>query len=219
MASLRSPRPARGGTIIELLVSVAIFAIALAGVFLLFRKGYQAYHFLERRQSLQVELLRVKSAMQADFELSHLRSVGVQSNVVTYEGEDVHRDDVSCLILSDWTDRNRYHSITRAPLWDQYSAYVSAGDRTVLTRRVFQSGSTFSVRPLPSLTSYAMVNSRLLTENLLSLEGALNFDTRDLVVTVELGRYLGARGVDDKRSYERYEGVFRFTPRNTQPKL
>ena len=209
----------RGATIAELLVSVAIFSIALTGIFLLFRKSYQAYHYLEKRQSLQVELLRIKAQLKADFLLSHFRSLGVITKVGTFEGKDVRRDDVSCLILDDWRDESNYHNVTRTPRWNQYAAYSTKKNKTTLTRLVLQSGSRFSVQPLPNLTAYGLVNSQLLTENLLSLEGEVNYDTRDLILTIELGRFLGSRGVDEKRVFENYQGVFRFTPQNTQPKL
>jgi type II secretory pathway pseudopilin PulG len=209
----------RGATIAELLVSVAIFSIALTGIFLLFRKSYQAYHYLEKRQSLQVELLRIKAQLKADFGLSHFRSLGATMKMGTFDGKDVRRDDVSCLILDDWRDESNYHNITRAPRWNQYVAYSTQRERTTLTRLVFQDGSRFQIQPLPSLTTYGLVNSQLLTENLLSLEGEVNYNTRDLVLTIELGRYLGARGVDEKRVFENYQGVFRFSPKNTQPKL
>lgn len=204
---------------VELLVSVAIFSIALTGLFLLFRKSYQAYHYLEKRQSLQVEMLKVKAQLKADFLLSHFRSLGVISKTGTFEGKDVARDDVSCLILDDWRDESNYHTITRAPRWNQYAAYSTKKKKTTLTRLVLQDGSRFPIQPLPTLTSYGLVNSQLLSENLLSLKGEINYDTRDLAITIELGRYLGSRGVDDKRVFENYQGVFRFTPQNTQPKL
>lgn len=218
---------ARGATVIELIVSVAIFAIALGGIFLLFRKGYQSYHYLEKRQSLQVEMLKIKAYLKADFQLSHFRSIDVTTRVGTYvktgtqgsETMDVRRDNVSCLILDDWRNKSNYHNVTLAPRWNQYAAYITQADRTTLVRRVFQTGSEFPVQPLPSLTAYGVVQSQLLSENLVSLEGELNFDSRDLLVEIELGRSLGSRGIDDKRSFESYEGIFRFTPLNTQPKL
>ena len=112
----------RGATIAELLVSVAIFSIALVGIFLIFRKSYQSYHFLEKRQSLQVEMLRLKALLKADFQLSHFRSIGVSTKTGSYEGKDVRRDNVSCLILDDWKLDSNYHPGTLAPRWNQYAA-------------------------------------------------------------------------------------------------
>jgi len=217
----------RGATVLELVVSVAIFAIALGGIFFLFRQGYQSFHHLEKRQGLQVEMLKVKSFLKGDFQLSHFRSIGVSKKEGTYRKEGVYgtetvnvqRDNLSCLILDDWRKKSNYHSITLAPMWNQYAAYVTEANRPTITRIVYQSGARFPVEPLPGLDVYGVVQNQLLTENLLNFNGVLNFDTRDLEIEIELGRTLGGRGVDEKRTFEVYEGVFRFTPLNTQPKL
>lgn len=209
----------RGATIIELLVSVSIFAIALSGIFLLFRKGYQSFHFLQSRQSLQVEMLRVKSILKADFDLSHFRSIGLNEKIGTYRGEDTPRHEISCLILDDWNKSENYAANTNIPIWNRYAYYNTSIRETTLIREVLQKGSTLNVQPITAKGSFSVVNQQLLTKNLVSLEAHVNEDTRDLTVEIELGRLSVRRGVDEKVGEESFQGTFRFTAANTQPKL
>ena len=164
-------------------------------------------------------MLKLKALLKADFQLSHFRSIGLATKMGNYQGNQVRRDDVSCLILDDWKADSNYDNNTLAPRWNQYAAYRTREDETTLIRQVSQNGSRFPVEPLLNLDKYGLVQSQLLSENLIKLKGTINADTRDLVLEVRLGRSVGSRGVDEKRTFEKYDGIFRFTPQNTQPKL
>ena len=219
---------ARGATLIELMVSLSIFSLALAGVFLLFRNSYQALHFLQNRQSVQQQMLKIKGWLHADFDLSHLRSIAVDPIPITLDDKNYRRDLVSCLALDDWRDKDSFHDITNMPLWNRYVLYQATDEeegelvRLVLRRIKPPATGFLPFRPLEDLrghTGFEVESRHQLSKNLLQYECEVSDADQDVRFNVKLLRRAGARGVDAKRAQESFEGVFRITPKNTHPKL
>lgn len=214
-----------GGTLSELLVAVSVFAIALGAMFMLFHKSYQSFHFLEQRQSVQSQALRISSALEADFRLTHLYSVGVERNTITVGGQSVRRDKVCCLLVDDWQDPDNFHDANGIPIWNRYAIYrTDLEDNGSLERIVYDPPGA---RPLPvasledlsTLNNNRVRNRQLLCENVLSWQCDVD-TTRQVVTQTLLLRKEGARrGLDQKKIEESFEARFRWAPKNTVPRV
>lgn len=197
----------RGFSIAELIVSMSIFSLALAGIFFLFHFSYRSFHSLQSRQGLQAEMLRIKALLKSDFELSHLRSVTADSH------------ELSCLIIDDWYNRNNYYADSFIPRWNRYAYYTNTPGSHNLFRSVLSQGQELPLQRLSNPDQYQVTTRQLLTENLSKMNAKLNFDSQDVTIEILLAKDSTARATGLKESTEVFEGVFRFIPANTHPRL
>jgi hypothetical protein len=225
MSSFFPYRRAAGGTLIEVLVAVSIFMIAMGAMFVLFQQSYQGFHFLEQRQSVQSQVLGISSALEADFRLTHLASVGVEPRSLLVGGETVHRDLVSCLTLDDWLKPANFDDQTGIPKWNRYAVYLSSLDgEGTLERVVYRppgSSGQLQVTPLTgmdALNSNGIKSRQLLCENLLSMQCSIE-SNRVLLQTLRLLKKGAGRGLDNNKTSESFEARFRWVPKNTVPKI
>lgn len=213
----------RGGTLIEVLVSVFVFMFVMAAVFVLFQKSYQSFHFLEQRQSVQSQVLRITSVLETDFRATHLASVGIEPRQITVAGESLHRDLVSCLGLNDWLAPGNFEPLYGIPLWNQYAVYVSDLEEIGTLQRVVVSHLPGPVAPLTgmsTLDSSVISGRQTLCDNLLSLEASVDYASQTVHQTLRLrSKKGGARGVAAGAASESFEARFRWSPKNTLPKL
>lgn len=213
----------RGFSLPELLLGFGIFMLFLGVVFGLFTKGYQAFHFLNTRASVQGEALRLKSVLEADFRMTHYRSIGREHRDVLVEGQNKDRDQACCLILDDWLDTANYRDATGIPLWNRYAVYqTSLEPEGRLERFVVGPLGTvpMRVRPLENLSVLAEPRGRqLLTSNLVSFTCQGDVYRQDVEVTFELKESGGRRGLDQNATGETFKAVFRWTPNNTVPRF
>lgn len=225
---MRRPRGSGGGTLIEMLVAIGIFLVATGAMFVLFQKGYQSFHFLEQRQSLQSQVLRITGALEADFRLTHFNSVGIDQDQTTVGSGTEPRDRVSCLGVDDWGNSANFSTGTGIPRWNQYAVYIATREEMGrLERVVFEPaggalGSGLPVAPLGPMANLDpdRVQSRqMLCENVLAWDCWLE-PTRLMVNQVlRLRKKGGRRGLDDMAAEESFEARFRWVPKNTVPRL
>jgi hypothetical protein len=208
----------------ELLLGFGIFLLFLGGVFSFFSRGYQAFHFLTTRQSVQGQALRLKTVLEADFHLTHYRSIGVERRTVTVAGQPAERDDACCLILDDWQSPSNYRGATGIPLWNRYAVYQTGeAARGRLERLVLAPGTPAPLRvhPLANLSSPAgsVSGRQLLTTSLKSFSCELDAYRQEVVISFELEETAGKRGLDQNTTDESFKAVFHWTPNNTVPRF
>jgi prepilin-type N-terminal cleavage/methylation domain-containing protein len=122
---------ARGFSLLELIVAMAIFSIVSALVFLFFRYGTRAFAKANARHGLQTEALRVAESIQKELKRSNRATVvpvNDASREMTVDGNTVHRDVLCFATLQDWRDRmnsNNFDLETRAPKWNRYMVYYA----------------------------------------------------------------------------------------------
>lgn len=221
-------RKSLGWSLPELMVSLSVFALALGMVFVLFQKCYQTFHFLQQRQSLQAQVLRVSGLLEADFRQSHLYSVGVQPRSATVDGLAVRQDAVSCLTLDNWSRKANFIENTGIPKWNQYVIYLVEPSRPKeLQRWTYQPSPRppriwLPVAPLSDMFGISqdkLVGRRTLCESVLAWECEVDLSKEVVVQTLRLRSVVGRRGIDDKKAAESFEARFRWAPKNTLPKV
>lgn len=219
-------RTSKGGFALpELLFALAIFSIFLVSIFGLFSRGYRAFNFLEDRQSIQGELLRLQNTLRSDFRLTHLSSVGVEVQNSTSFGQPVRRDNICCVTLDDWRDSNNFDPATSIPLWNRYYVYqCDTANVGRLERLLVDPGLPLPLRaqPLNGLGTIAgnqVVGRLLLSDNLESFECLRDTARQEVVQTVRLRKRGGRKGDGLKKADNVFEAEFRWIPINTVPRL
>lgn len=215
----------------ELLISLGIFLIAMGAMFLLFQKGYQSFVFLQERQSVQGQVLRISSALESDFRVTHLGSVGVEQGQTTVAGETQSRDRISCLGLSSWQDSANFAAGSGLPLWDQHVVYRASTEASLdsdgrLERLVVRPESVptggLAVAPLGGLASLdedVIVSRQALCQDVLSWDCQLDLAGQRVTQVLRLRRSGAQRGLDANSTQESFEARFSWLPKNTVPKL
>lgn len=219
---MTNPRP-WGGTLIEVLVSISVFLFVMAAVFVLFQKSYQSFHFLEQRQSVQSQVLRITSVLEADFRATHLASVAVHPRQIAVGGENEHRDLVSCLGLDDWLAADNFEPLYGIPIWNQYAVYLTDLQDASSLQRVTVSraaGPVTQLTGMGSLDPKDIKSRQTLCDNLLSFEASVDITSQTVQQTIRLRTRKGAqRGLASSGGSESFEARFRWSPKNTIPKL
>ncbi len=216
-----------GGTLIEVLVALSIFLGFLAAMFVLFEKGYQAFRFLDQRQSVQGQVLRISTALEADFRVSHLGSIGIEGSQVMVDGQLQPRAMVSCLTLNDWRDPANFQSGTGIPKWNRYAVYRSSSDPQGTLERLLIRPSSIPTEGLPvapllglaTLTGPEIVGRQTLCQDVLAFECVLDLVGERVLQTLRLRRDVGRRGLDAGAASESFEARFSWLPRNTIPRI
>ncbi len=208
----------------ELLLALGIFSIFLVGMFGLFTRGYQAFHFLNTRQSLQNQILHLKAILSDDFARTHYRSFGFLARTVTVSGREVSRDNACCLGLNDWNDPENFREPAAVPLWNRYAVYQTSLENEGRLERLAVSPTDpppLRIRPLAGLDAFAdpIVHRQLLSDNLLSFEARGDRYLEKVNIRLELLKEGGKRGLDGNKANESFKVDFQFNPRNTIPRL
>lgn len=225
MCTWRTCDRRRGAALPELLFALSIFSLFLVGVFGLFGRGFAAFSFLQDRQSLHGELLRMKTTLGTDFRLTHFSSVGVEPRTATVNGQAVQRDNVCCITLDDWKAPSNFDGLG-LPVWNRFFVYQcsTARDTTRLDRFQIDTGQPLPLRvaPLVGLDGFgtAQATGRLLvTDHLESFACTRDVALQEVTQTVRLRKRGGLRGSGIKKSDEVVEAIFRWVPVNTVPRL
>jgi type II secretory pathway component PulJ len=214
--------------LLEALVAIGIFMFAMGAMFVLFQKAYQSYHFLEQRQSVQSQVLRITGALEADFRVTHLGSVGIENDQTLVAGQVEQRDRVGCLSVDDWQDPDNFYPDTGIPRWNQYTVYIASLDEVgTLERVVYRPdppalGTSLPIVALGGLNVLEVdrIHGRQrLCENLLSWECSLDGSGQMVNQVLRLRGSGTKRGVDANATTESFEARFRWVPKNTVPKL
>jgi hypothetical protein len=216
-----------GGTLLEVLVAISIFMFALGSMFVLFQKSYQSFHFLEQRQSVQSQVLRISSALEADFRVTHFNSVGVENDQILVAGQSLRRDRVCCLSVNDWLDVANFDLATGIPRWNQYIVYLSGLEENGSLERVVFRPDAVALTGLPavalgdlaSLSPSRIRGRQKLCDNVHAFECSLDLSRKLVTQTLRLRRKGARRGLDEKAVEESFEARFQWMPKNTVPKL
>lgn len=219
----RRSRPP-GFSMLEMLFALGVFSFFLAGMFAIFSRGYQAFHFLSTRQSLQGELLRLKSVMGDDFAKTHYRSIGTYPQELPLGTGAVSRDIVCCLTLDDWTLTENFRDPTSIPLWNRYVVYrASLDEQGQLERLVVapEEEVPFRVRPMANLFNLEapITSRRVLSSKVKSFSCRVDGYLQKVVVSLELSDGGGQRGLDWQSAKESFKAELSWIPGNTVPKL
>lgn len=217
-------RDRRGFSLPELLFGLGIFSLFLGGMFALFGRGYQAFHFLSTRQSVQSDLLRLKTVLGEDFGKTHVRSVGVTERETLVEGETVSRDIACCLTLDDWRESSNFRDPEGIPLWNSYIVYQTTLDEESSLERLVvapDEAAPFRVRPLLGLDNLEdpIKGRQTLSSNVKSFDCRVDGYLQKVVVTLVLSDGGGRRGLDSNSAKESFKAEFSWLPHNTVPKL
>jgi hypothetical protein len=212
----------------ELIFGMSVFMLFLGGVFGLFTRGYQSFHFLQTRQSLQGEFLRIKSILQADFGRTHLRSIGIDPRTINVDGESLRRDQACCLILEDWASSDSYSPDMGLPLWDRHVIYrastdtASTGSLERLNVAPPDLPLPYRIRPLEgfaTIVDEGVVNRQLLTSLIRSFECQVDPAMQQVRLAFELEGVGSKRGLDQTKVKERFQAEFQWLPSNTVPRF
>lgn len=146
-----------GFSLLEMVVSVALFGLLMGLIFYFMRMGSQGYYFAQTRASVQNQILAVKNAVANDLERAHflgVHRIQVDKVVNTKRGDttvQTRRDIMSTVALSKWVlgdtsfDPNEGFSFGGLPVWDCFIVYrpEQAYEPTVgLSRYVLFNDST-----------------------------------------------------------------------------
>ncbi len=221
---MEAKRYLRGFSLPELLFGLGIFSLFLGGMFALFGRGYQAFHFLSTRQSVQSDLLRLKTVLGEDFGKTHVRSVGATEREILVDSETVSRDIACCLTLDDWRHRDNFREPEGIPLWNRYIVYQSSLDIEGRLERLVvapEEAVPFRVRPLLELDNLKdpIKNRQTLSNNIKSFDCRVDGYLQKVVVTLVLSDGGGRRGLDSNSAKESFKAEFSWLPHNTVPKL
>ncbi len=214
----------KGFSLVEMLFALGIFSLFVGGMFAIFGRGYQAFHFLSARQSVQGELLRLKAVMGEDFGKTHYRSIGSYQRDLTLGEEEVSRDTVCCLTLDDWANVNNFRDPTSIPLWNRYVVYRTTLDSEGKLERLVvapEGEVPFRVRSMLNLGSFddPIVNRKTLSTKIKSFDCRLDGYLQKVVVTLVISDGGGKRGLDSQEAKESFKAEFSWVPYNTVPKL
>ena len=214
----------RGFSLPELLFGLGVFSLFLVGMFALFGRGYQAYHFLSTRQSVQSDLLRLRAVLGDDFGKTHYRSVGSLQREILIDGDTVSRDIACCLSLDDWSRSENFRVPEGIPLWNRYIVYRSSLDNEGRLERLVvapKDDPPFRVRPMLGLDNLeAPVKSlQTLSTSIRHFECRVDGYLQKVVVTLVLSDGGGKRGLDSGDAKETFKAEFSWLPHNTVPKL
>lgn len=208
----------------EMLFALGIFSLFIGGMFAIFSRGYQAFHFLSARQSVQGELLRLKAVMGSDFGKTHYRSVGSFQRDITLGDEEVSRDIACCLALDDWTDPDNFRDPTSIPLWNRYIVYRSSLEPEGQLERLVvapEGEVPFRVRPMLDLDDFdaPIKSEKVLSSKVKSFDCRVEGYLQKVIVTLVIVDGGGKRGLDSQDSKESFKAEFSWLPHNTVPKL
>lgn len=144
-------------TLIEVVVSIGLFALVLAVVFALFHFGARGFKKAQERSYAHSQILSTKAALSADLQRGHFLGVHSEEFSVSVPKLDgsgtvqARRDKLATVALSTWLtsapgaqSESQAYGFGGIPNWDSYVLYVAgqAPERaTELHRYVFFEGT------------------------------------------------------------------------------
>jgi type II secretory pathway pseudopilin PulG len=217
----------RGATLIELLISMSMFLLILATVFLLFGIASRGFRTVESRQLAQNQLAAIRASLQTDLQVSHFYGVRVDTSTsFLLKGVEQPRHALSAVALEDWDNRDTYG----VPIWDRWVAYrVSNEEKGQLLRHVVlppagQTGRAL-LRPADGLamlaatvapynSAWANISPPLvLARGLRSLQAKLDNEQR----AVELSVTIEQKAEGQSAKSDVLTATFYIKPHNTVP--
>ena len=116
-------RRSRGTTLIEVLISTAIFSFVIISIFLVFRLGTNYWKAIRVQKILQDSAKYAIDDMYKELKRTN-------KNTVTYvsfknNDPDFHRDILIFFSSTNWFDSNLYNSNDGTPLWNEVIIYFA----------------------------------------------------------------------------------------------
>ncbi len=177
----------RGTTLIEVLISTAIFSFVVIAVFLIFRMGTQYWITIKHQKALQDSLSYASEDIYKELKQTKTSLVFyIESQYCNSTGDpDIRRDILYFASNSNWYDKDSYDSDGK-PLWDRFIAYVptqpscAVSDPNDLVRNVY--GALYKVEiVMDNLVSTDTIEARLkntdLSTQLVKLRADLTSDS------------------------------------------
>lgn len=223
-AALHSRTRYGGFSLTELFLGTLVFFAFLGLALSFLTRGYQAFHFLQTRQSLQGEALRLKTVLEADFGRTHFRSIGVQPHSITVDGETLDRHLANCVSLDHWGDPDNYRDMTGIPIWNRNVIYRSSGEELGRLERLAVGPSDpgpLRAHPLREMETPEgpILGRQVLTANLRSFRVEPDVYLQEVVISLELKGLGSRRGLDQHKADELFRAEFHWTPNNTVPRF
>lgn len=114
----------RGFTLLEMVLSVGLFALLSVVVFAFFRSAVNQFKMGASRGDLQTEARRVTALLRKEMARSSLDSVNLFNSSAVVGTSTVPRDRVSFATLKDWTDTSNFDATNGLPLWNQQMMFA-----------------------------------------------------------------------------------------------
>lgn len=146
-------------TLLELILSMAIFLGIMAMVFGIFIYGTKMFQQTSFRQGLEGDARRIAAKLRKDIALSSFQTVSALNRTTTASGPTLRRDAYAVGALSDWSDSANFRPGLGLPRWNQYIVcYATLDPEGRLLRQVI---SPTSVPSDGFLTPYAALSTNL----------------------------------------------------------
>ena len=211
-----------GFTLLELLVSMAVFGGLIITLFSIFDFGANAFREATEKQDSQQAITRAYTSLRGELRQSHFRSISTLERSTSVDGEEFRRDGISIGTLKDWSDSNNYDEINGVPKWNRYVLFYGTLGGKLVRSTVDPDQTDFSPVPLRNFTEQflsedptsnpdSQTSYRFMAEDLLSFECELKPATDTVRIECTLMR---------KRNNEPGRAQFELEvfPQNTWPK-
>ncbi len=219
----------RGFTLIETLVGVVIFMGLVFVAFFLFEYGVRASFKLTNSQDLQSVATRIALSLQNELRRSARSSVTCVTNLTT--PNNLRRDGVCFLAVSDWKSAAAFNSTYGMPNFDRYVNYYATTEEPTgrLIRSLYTTTPDYTCPPMASFSLSANCRANPAFNTGVNASVQLGDDIRvfrvtelgdgRLLASIELFR-AGLKGPSDgtKQHDQSYQLDVEVFPFNTWPK-
>ncbi|MCA9778439.1 MAG: type II secretion system protein [Candidatus Eremiobacteraeota bacterium] len=216
----------RGFTLIETLITLAVFSLLLVLIFGTFSMSTSIFQDTDVRQSTEIQMKSIKLLLQRDVELSDFWFMNSVSRV---QGDSTYRDALSISTLGDWDNAAEFDATTGRPTWSRYVVWYATQETPGrMIRQVVDGGGAALTGPYADLSininetpgsNANVLYSRTLSDRVKDFR----VDTRLQNGTVEVKLRLESRGAGRPNSMQRtvdnLELTLTFRPRNTWPQI
>lgn len=126
----------RGASLLELIVSMAIFGLIMSMVFLLFGIGSRGFRTVEGQQGVHNQLAAIRASLQQDLQQTHFYGIFSSEYARNLHGISHPRHIFSTVAVSDWNASGAVNDYG-LPLWDRWVVYrVTNTDSGELVRQL-----------------------------------------------------------------------------------
>ena len=219
----------KGFTLIEALVSLVALGLLTLGLGALFIFSLNGFKQAGARQGTQAQILSVRVSLANDLPLSNFRGAVVQERTKAVAGENVRRDGLSIVSMSDWDDVSLYDA-AGLPRWDRHVVYYATlEDSGRLIRQLYQN-TAIAPAPVPFLGLSSRLSDnpasnadslrfRVVASGVHSWECEADVQKQAIVQTLKIRKTSGRSGLGAKSIDEVQEALFNWELVNTTPKL
>lgn len=236
--SRTSNRPARGFTLLESLVTIAVLGGLIVVVFSVFQIGATGFRVGSNRLDLQGDLRRLMAPLRKDLQNSSFQSTSFVSQSVSTPARPpnasptvtVQRDGLSMNGLLQPEDNDSYDKDSGLPIWDCYFCYFATLDQPdgKLVRMVLKDPSHDVLsRPMNlgpadlSLSNKDLIqnNLKILSDQMMDFGVTLDESNQLVRLHLRLRSKVGHQMMGGRSLVEVLEIQTTINPANTNPRL